>query len=114
MSYTTIYANANDEHFQQRLMAAAAQEGHENPEYAMSVLLRWKVASATDIEQAYEYAINSGNPDPGGDPTVITDAQILAKVQPILNPPPPEPPPSGGNELPEAETAAAPKGKGKS
>lgn len=89
MSYTSIYQNANDEEFQHRLMSAAAQEGHDNPEYAMSVLLRWPVASKTDIEDAYEFALNSGNPSPGGDPAVITDGQILAAVQSILNPPPP-------------------------
>lgn len=90
MSYTTIHQCANDEAFQARLMAAAAQEGHDNPEYAMSVLLRWPVSSAQDIEDAYEFAVNSDNPNPGGDPTVITDQQILSAVQPILNPPPPD------------------------
>ena len=86
MSYTTIHQCANDEAFQARLMAAAAQEGHDNPEYAMSVLLRWPVSSATDVADAYEYAVNSDNPNPGGDDTVITDEMILSKVQPILNP----------------------------
>lgn len=98
MSYTTIHQCANDPEFQARLMAAAAQEGHENPEYAMSVLLRWPVSSSTDVASAYEYAVISENPSPGGDATVITDEMILSKVQPILNPPPP---PTGGNELPE-------------
>lgn len=84
MSYTTIHQCANDEAFQARLMAAAAQEGAENPEYAMSVQLRWPVSSRTDIEEAYEFAVNSDNPNPGGDPTVITDGQILAAVQSIL------------------------------
>ena len=94
MSYNTIHQCANDEAFQARLMACAAQEGHENPEYAMSVLLRWPVSSLTDVEEAYEYAVNSDNPNPGGDDTVITDAQILSAVQYILNPPPPDPPPA--------------------
>lgn len=89
MSYTTIHRCANDEAFQARLEACAAQEGAENPNYAMSVLLRWPVSSHTDIEAAYEYAINAGNANPGGDPTVITDAQILAACQPILKPPSP-------------------------
>jgi hypothetical protein len=89
MSYTTIHQNANDEAFLARLQAAAAQEGQENPEYAAGVLLRWKVASATDVAEAYEFAVNSGNENPGGDPTVITDAMILAKVQAILDPRPP-------------------------
>jgi hypothetical protein len=84
MSYTTIHQCAHDEAFIARLMAAAAQEGHPNPEYASSVLLRWPVSSATDIAGAYEFAVNSDNPNPGGDPTVITDQQILSAVQPIL------------------------------
>lgn len=87
MSYTTIHQCANDQEFQARLTAAAAQEGEENPDYVMGVKLRWPVASATDIADAYEFAVNSDNPSPGGDPTVITDAMILAKVQAILNPP---------------------------
>ena len=33
------------------------------------------------MEQAYEYAVNAGNPDPGGDPAVITDGMILSGVQ---------------------------------
>jgi hypothetical protein len=89
MSYSTIHQCANDEAFQARLTAAAAQEGHANPEYAMSALLRWPVSSATDIAAAYEYAVNADNPDPGGDPTVITDGQILSAVQAILNEPEP-------------------------
>jgi len=93
MSYTTIHQCANDPEFQARLMAAAAQEGSDNPEYAMSVLLRWPVASKTDIEDAYEFAVNGGNPSPGGDPAVITDAQILSAVQPIINPPAADPVP---------------------
>lgn len=92
MSYTSIHTCANDEAFQARLMAAAAQEGQENPEYAMSVLLRWPVSAKSDIEAAYEFAVTSGNPNPGGDPSVITDLQILAAVQSVLNPPQPEPP----------------------
>lgn len=87
MSYTTIHQCANDEEFLARLAACAAQEGHENPDYAASVLLRWPVASASDIAAAYEYAVNADNPSPGGDPTVITDQQILSAVQAIVNPP---------------------------
>lgn len=88
MSYTTIHQCANDEAFLARLAAAAAQENHENPDYAASVLLRWPVSSASDVAEAYEFAVNSDNPNPGGDDTVITDAMILAKVQSILNPQP--------------------------
>lgn len=106
MSYNTIHQCANDEAFQNRLVACAAQEGEESPEYSMSVKLRWPVSSLTDIEEAYEYAVNSDNPNPGGDDTVITDAQILSAVQYILNPPPPDPPPAPPEleiDLPEPE-----------
>ena len=40
---------------------------------------QYPVAVAT--ETAYEYAINSDNPSPGGDPTVITDADLLSIIQ---------------------------------
>ena len=85
MSYTTIHACANDPAFQARLVAAAAQEGHPNPDLVLSTL-RWPVASRSDIEEAYEYALTTGNPNPGGDETVITDAMILAAVQEELSP----------------------------
>lgn len=86
MSYTTIHQCASDPAFMARLEAAAAQEGHENPNYAMSELLRWPVSTKTDIAAAYESAVLNGNENPGGDPAVITDAQILSAVQPILKP----------------------------
>ena len=89
MSYTSIHQCATDPELQARITACAAQEGHENPEYAMSVLLRWPVASYPETEAAYKYALDQLNPHPGSDPGVINDAMILAVVQPILNPPPP-------------------------
>lgn len=84
MSYTTIHQCANDVAFCSRLMACAAQEGSENPEYDVSAKLRWPVSAKTDIEAAYEYAVNAENPNPGGDPTVITDQQILSAVQSLI------------------------------
>jgi hypothetical protein len=42
------------------------------------------VSAASDVEAAYASALAAGNPDPGGDPAVITDAMILAKVQAAL------------------------------
>ena len=52
------------------------------------------ISAAPGFADAYEYAINSDNPNPGKDPAVITDAMILGAVQALfaeLNPPPPEP-----------------------
>jgi hypothetical protein len=86
MSYTTINQCANDPEMQARITACAASEGHDNPEYAMSVLLRWPVASYAEVAEAYAYAVDQDNPSPGGDPGVVSDAMILAVCQPILSP----------------------------
>jgi hypothetical protein len=80
MSYSSINRCAGDQAFQGRVTACAAQEGATSPNSAMYQLI-WSVCSASDIEQAYAYALDSGNPDPGGDPTVITDGMILSAVQ---------------------------------
>ena len=97
MSYTTIHQCANDEEFQARLMAAAAQEGHENPEYAMSVLLRWPVSAATDVAEAYEYAVNSSNPSHRRLPTLSCSQQPCRRVRP--NPSPPLLSPQGSSSM---------------
>lgn len=80
MSFATINTCANDAAFQGRLTACAAAEGAADPSAAMWHL-RWPVAATSDIEAAYAYALGSGNPNPGGDDTVITDQMILSAVQ---------------------------------
>jgi hypothetical protein len=80
MSYATINQNANDYQFLSRLTAALAQEGAQLPDEVV-MQVRWPVCSASDIEAAYAFAINSDNPNPGGDETVITDQMILSAVQ---------------------------------
>ena len=84
MSYSTINRCANDKSFIGRVMGCIADEGNPAP-YTETDRLRWTVASADDIEAAYESALAAENPDPGGDPSVITDAMILGVVQ--ANPP---------------------------
>jgi hypothetical protein len=81
MSYLTINQCANDASFQGRVTACAAQEGATDPNATMMYHLRWPVASSADIEAAYESAVAADNPDPGGDPAVITDQMILSAVQ---------------------------------
>ena len=81
-----------DEALVDRIWACVVQESYDNPvlaatDYAtrvraspsVSMELVWPVAIAT--EDAYAYALEADNPDPGGDPTVITDAAILSAVQ---------------------------------
>jgi hypothetical protein len=93
MSYLTVAQSTNDADLQRRVMAACAQEGwnsaelgptafgklaREDPAGAMLQIV-WPVA--IDNAAAYESALLAGNPAPGADPAVITDAAILAGVQ---------------------------------
>jgi hypothetical protein len=84
MSYTSIHRCATDPSFMNRLVACVADEGAAEPENEAARLV-WPVAAADDIEAAYESALAADNPDPGGDPSVISDAMILGVVQ--ANPP---------------------------
>ncbi len=82
MSYSTIAVCAADQSLAKRVTAASAQEGHGA---TLNLDYFWQVASAQDIEAAYASALAAGNPDPGGDESVITDGMILSVVQ--ANPP---------------------------
>jgi len=80
VSYGTINLHVNDPAFQGRVTACCAKEGAASPQARMTEVI-WFVCTRTDIEDAYAYAMNSGNPNPGGDETVITDQMILSAVQ---------------------------------
>ena len=85
MSYTTVSACYNDAAFVTRVRACVAQEqsakGLTPEPDTLLPSMTWAVAGASDVEQAYAYALSVGNENPGGDETVITDAMILAHVQ---------------------------------
>jgi hypothetical protein len=85
VSYSTINQCANDPALTARITAAAAQEqiakGDPVDPWSISSTLAWSVSSASDVEAAYASALAAGNPDPGGDESVITDGMILANVQ---------------------------------
>jgi hypothetical protein len=94
MSYTTIAQCADDQAFAERVTAATVTEAWNNPalvdnDYAVNVRasitnahrMTYPVAVASDVEAAYASALAAGNPNPGGDPAVITDGMILANVQ---------------------------------
>ena len=91
MSYTTINLCANDLAFMGRVTAAAAAEGATVQPDVVMYQVRWAVATASDVAAAYESAVAADNPDPGGDPAVITDGMILSSLQ--ANWPEPPPPP---------------------
>lgn len=94
MSFTTIAASAADAALTDRITAAAVQEAWNNPglagnAYAASLRqawpnaqqMWWPVCIAPDVEAAYASALAAHNPNPGGDPTVVTDGMILSNVQ---------------------------------
>ena len=92
MSYTSITQASRDEALADRVAAAVHKEAQSNPELAdtefgrsvadgFAQTSRFAYPVAIDTEAAYESALAAGNPDPGGDPAVITDAAILSSVQ---------------------------------
>jgi hypothetical protein len=93
MSHATIYQAASDQHLNQRTFAAVNKEVMANPTFgdtafgkqvkqgSAPILMVFAYPVAVDTEAAYESAVLNNNPDPGGDPSVITDANITAAVQ---------------------------------
>jgi len=95
MSYASITQCSRDQAFLDRIAACVADEAWHNPELSLTPFAEQAKASpasaaammayplSIDNEAGYEYALNTDppNPDPGGDPTVITDAAILSGVQ---------------------------------
>jgi hypothetical protein len=93
MSYSTINQAATaDAALANRVIAAVQKESYGNPtlgatEYgqlvqrnpAEGMRMIWPVA--IDYEAEYASALAAGNPNPGGDEAVITDANIGAAVQ---------------------------------
>lgn len=93
MSYLSITQSTRDANLRDRVQAAMSKEAWHNPELSQTDLgqavrqasgfgldsLLWPCC--VDFEAAYEYALTADNPDPGGDPSVITDADILSAVQ---------------------------------
>jgi hypothetical protein len=80
MSFETISKCAADEAFGQRVRAAYAKEGIENPDPAWYDQ-RWLISADPSIEPPYESAILNNNPNPGGDEAVVTDGMLTAAVQ---------------------------------
>ena len=93
MSLTTIHQAANDRALQDRTTAGVWQEAISNPTYGDTafgqqvltgtapITMTFSYPVAVDNAAAYESAIVAGNPNPGGDPSVITDANITAAIQ---------------------------------
>jgi hypothetical protein len=89
MAYYDISLLANDADFSQRTMACYATEtlqatGGDNPSAWWSNH-NWDMAAMPGFGDQYASAIAGGLENPGRDPSVITDAQILSAVQAIHN-----------------------------
>lgn len=94
MSYHSIHQCTEDVVLQERVTSGAMKEAYaggdefsqsnfgfqlqRNPALALNYFM-WP--TAIDYENEYAYAVDSGNPDPGGDVGVISDANIQAVVQ---------------------------------
>lgn len=89
MTYQSVVEMARNQSLIQRVAAAAAAEGIENPVVWAQTNI-WQIASRSDWAEAWDYASSTYtldyNPDTGARPGVINDQMILTAVQ-ALNPP---------------------------
>lgn len=84
MTYNTLVAIANDTDLRARTTACAAQEDIHNPNEWVADRW-WEIcAASTEWEASYAYALGTNNTRPGYDEGVISDAAILAVVQPLV------------------------------
>ena len=81
MAYYDGWLLANDDDFISRVGFCAETEGST---FDWGVENRYAVASAPGFSDAYATAIINDIPNPGRDPSVISDNQILARVQELL------------------------------
>lgn len=84
MAYYDVSLLARDPDFQSRIAACYGTETMEQDPETWAVLHQWMMASQPGFGEAYTYALNAGVPNPGRDPSVITDGQILSGVQWIM------------------------------
>lgn len=90
MTYSTIGKIASSQGFNRRVSASAAQELPEDQNVSNWVFTNiWRVAAAPGFADAWETAEDTAtdntNPDIGARDDVITDGQILAAVQYLVN-----------------------------
>lgn len=84
-SYLAIAAIANDKHMQERVRACYAQQTETLDPTHTVWQTRYDWASAPGWGASWESALANGIEEPGKDPAVISDAQILSQVQAMLD-----------------------------
>ncbi len=97
MAYADIAALQQDTDFAWRVQAAYAVESlsdaaAQDPATWQS-MHSWDMAAQPGFGDAYASAVAGSVPDPGKDPSVISDAQILSAIQSLIPQPEPEPVP---------------------
>jgi hypothetical protein len=92
MAYFDISLLAQDQDFLLRVAACYSTETLGDADAIFptewSAQHLWEIASAPGFGDAYASALAGGVPNPGRDPSVINDTQILAAVQTVLTPTP--------------------------
>ena len=84
MSFWDIAQMAQDIDLGARIVACVATEGIRPPTGWATQDKMLLVCAAPGWDAAWESAEASGNENPGRDPAVITDQQILASVQQVV------------------------------
>jgi len=84
MTYYEVSLLARDPDFQSRIAACYGIETMAQDPESWALMHQWMMASQPGFGEAYAYALLNGNPNPGRDPAVITDNQILSAVQMII------------------------------
>jgi hypothetical protein len=84
MAYFDVATLTADGDFNNRVTACHAVEDPTDPRPMVWTADHiWQIAAAPGFGDAYASAIVSGVPNPGRDPAVISDNQILAAVQAV-------------------------------
>lgn len=85
MSYATHAAIVQSGSLRQRLTACAAQEGAPNPPQWVNANI-WPMPTSEWIAAWNAAEVGDPGGDHGANEAAITDAMILAVIQPMLNP----------------------------
>jgi hypothetical protein len=91
-TYLAISQIANSESMRERMRAAITQQSRLGNAPMVQNPLQWVDnnryvwAAAPGWGEAWKYALDSGNENPGGDEAVITDGMILATIQELVAP----------------------------
>jgi hypothetical protein len=86
MAYSDIALLAMDIDFRNRIAAGASSETDHLPMHPITFAdtYQWQVAGAPGFGDAYASAVAGNVERPGNDPSVISDGQILAVIQPLI------------------------------